>query len=182
MPKLDRETIELILIAIAALFVAVQTIFLIVLVSVLGKFARNAHEEIQELRSSIMPIIYSTRDIITRIAPKIEESATEIAALTQSLRKQTSDVQAAATDLIGRAQRIASRMDAMATTALDGVERAAEFVSGAVAVPVRQVSGILASVRAILDTLRNPDYSARSSSPSGRATVDPRAADKDMFV
>jgi methyl-accepting chemotaxis protein len=182
MPRLDKQTIELILIAIATLFVALQTIFLIVLVSVLGKFARNAHEEIQELRSSIMPIIYSTRDIITRVAPKIEESANEIAALTHSLRKQTSDIQAAATDLIGRTQRIAARLDAMASTALDSVERAAEFVSDSVAKPVRQVSGVIASVRAIIESLRSPDYASRTHSSSGRPSVNPRAADKDMFV
>ena len=187
MPNVDRQTIELALVAIAALAVVVQTVFLIALFVVLSKAARSAHEEIEELRSSIMPIIYNTREIITRVAPKIEVVSDELTALIHSLREQTSDVQVAASEVIGRAQRISVRLDGMATSLLDNVERAAEFVTDTVAKPVRQVSGVISAVKAVVETLRDRNSSFRTRSSMGRSPIDPDYDDpgsneKDMFV
>ena len=125
MPNVDNQTIALIFIGIAAVALVLQTIFLIVLASTIGKASRTALDEIESMRSSVMPIIYNTREVITRLSPKIEEAADELTALTKSLRAQTADVQLAADEMIGRAQRVAARIDAMASTVLDSVERAA---------------------------------------------------------
>jgi uncharacterized protein YoxC len=191
MPTLDSQTIELAFIAIAALALILQTIFLIVLATTISKAARSALEEIENLRSSVMPVIYSTREIITRVSPKIEEAADELAALTHSLRAQTADVQFAANEVIGRVQRITARLDGMASTVLDNVERAAEFMSDTVARPMRQITGVLASVRAIVDALRSVDdpprshpeerepFETRSSEPR---SSEPQSTEKDMFI
>jgi len=182
MPNVDNQTIELAFIAVAALALILQTIFVIVLVSTISKAARSTLDELENLRSSVMPIIYNTREVVARVAPRIEEAADELAALTRSLRAQTGDVQLAATEIIGRAQRVAGRVDEMASTVLDSVERAAEFVTGTVAKPVRQASGILASIKAIVESLRTAEYSSHSQAPMGRGPIDHRAGDKDMFV
>lgn len=182
MPNVDNQTIELAFIGIAALALILQTIFVIVLVSAIRKAASSTLEELENLRSSVMPIIYNTREVVARVAPKIEEAADDLAALTHSLRVQTGDVQSAATEIIGRAQRVAGRVDEMASSVLDSVERAAEFVTGTVAKPVRQASGILASIRAIVESLRTAEYTSHSQGPMGRGPIDHRVGDKDMFV
>jgi methyl-accepting chemotaxis protein len=186
MPTLDSQTIELAFIAIATLALILQTIFLIVLTTTISKSARSALEEIENLRSSVMPVIYKTREIITRISPKIEEAADELTALTRSLHAQTADVQVAANEVIGRVQRITARLDAMASTVLDSVERAAEFMTDTVAKPMRQITGVVASVRAIVDALRTVDDSPRSQhagyEPVETRSSEPQSTEKDMFV
>jgi uncharacterized protein YoxC len=186
MPNVDNQTIELVFIGIAALALILQTIFLIVLAATIRKASRSALEQIEGMRSSIMPIIYNTREVITRLSPKIEEAADELTALTRSLHAQTADMQLAANEVIGRAQRLAARLDTMASKVLDNVERAAEFMSDTVAKPIRQVNGVLASVRAVVDTFRATDDSPRrrhaSYDPVDTRTSDsrssaPRAAD-----
>lgn len=196
MPNVDNQTIALVFIGIAAVALVLQTIFLIVLASTIGKASRSALDEIESMRSSVMPIIYNTREVITRLSPKIEEAADELTALTKSLRAQTADVQLAADEMIGRAQRVAARIDAMASTVLDSVERAAGFMSETVARPMRQITGVLASVRAVVDALRNVEDSPRphhvGNDRAESRPVEPRANDpysgepqsteKDMFV
>ncbi len=61
----------------------------------------------------------------------------------------------------------------MFTGVLDGVDRAGAYVADAVSKPVRQISGLLASLKAIVESLRN-------SSSAHRETHVPN--DKDMFV
>ena len=87
---------------------------------------------------------------------------------------QTADVQSAANEIIARVRRQASRIDTLMTNVLDAVERAGGFMADAVAKPMRQLSAILASVRAAIESLRTSRGRARSDeSPSG---------DHDMFV
>ena len=69
----------------------------------------------------------------------------------------------------------ASRLRA---SVLDRVERAGSFMSDAVARPMRQLSGLIASVRAAVETLRGPDavptrvphYTDSDHRPGPRAT------------
>ena len=58
------------------------------------------------------------------------------------------------------------RVDTMLTGALDSVEKAGEYVTGAVNKSIRQANGILASIRAVVETLRGPaPGSAASAAP-----------------
>jgi hypothetical protein len=61
----------------------------------------------------------------------------------------------------------------MFTSVLDAVDRAGGFVAETVSRPVRQVSGLLSSIRAIIESLRSP-----SSEP--RAVHEP--SERDTFV
>ncbi|MFP5275527.1 MAG: DUF948 domain-containing protein [Acidobacteriota bacterium] len=157
------------LVAVGALALVLQTIFLIVLAGALRKGMRSLREELGEYRSSIVPVISSiesvatrTRDLADRLAPKIEDAADELVEITRSLRMQTADIQRAADDIIARTQRQAGRVDGMLTTVFDGVERAGSFVADTVQKPMRQLTGVIASVKAMVDTLRAPETPHRA--------------------
>ena len=150
------------LVAVGALALVLQTIFLIVLATVARKAVRSLREELEEYRSSIMPIVTKTRDLMERLGPRIEDAAGELAEVTRSLRLQTADIQKAADDIIARTQRQASRVDGMLTTVFDGVERAGSFVAETVHKPMRQLSGVIASVKAVVETLRAPEAPHRA--------------------
>jgi len=175
MPKLDIQTIQLALVAIVALAFVIQAIVLLAALSVLRKLAKSISEEIEDLRSSVLPVIEKTRDLFERLAPKIESTTADLAVLTRALRDQTADVQAAADEIIARARRQASRIDQMLSSVLDAVDRAGVFMADTVAKPMRQLSAFLASAKAVVESLRNSEGAPRSESNRG-------SGDNDLFV
>lgn len=146
-------------VAIAALALAVQTIGMLAVLLVARKAAKNLREEMEQYRSSLMPLILRAREVVQNVGPKVEAAADELAVITTKLREQTADVQVAANDIISKTQRQVSRVDSMLSSIFDRVERAGTFMSDAVSKPMRQLSGVIASVKAVVDTLRDPEGS-----------------------
>jgi len=175
MPKLDTPTIQLALVAMVALAMAIQAIVLLAALSALRKLAKSISEEIEDLRSTVMPVIENTRDLIARIAPKIEATTSDLAVLTRALRDQTADVQSAADEIVARVRRQASRIDTMLSSVLDAVDRANAFMADTVAKPMRQLSAFLASAKAVVESLR-------STEGASRADANRASSDNDLFV
>jgi uncharacterized protein YoxC len=92
MPNLDNQTIQLALVAAVALAMLIQAIVLFAALIALRKLAKSIRQEIDDLRSSVMPLIENTRNLLARVAPKIEQTASDLALLTRALRNQTADV------------------------------------------------------------------------------------------
>jgi ABC-type transporter Mla subunit MlaD len=175
MPKLDNESIQLILFALIALAMLAQAAILLAAVVVMRKAFRATDEKLEELRSSVIPLIDKSRALVTSLAPKIEGTVDDVAALAHSLRVQTADLQTAADEIVGRLRTQAGRLDGMLSNLFDTVEHAGAAVSDAVNKPMRQLSGILASVRAFVETMR-------SGAPAPSSQAAPPARDHDMFV
>ncbi len=175
MPKFDTQTIQLALVATVALAFLVQAIVLVAALSVLRKLAKSISEEIEDLRSSITPIVDQARDLFARLAPKVESTTADLAVLTRALRDQTADVQAAADEIIARVRRQSIRVDSMLSSVLDAVDRAGAFMADTVAKPMRQLSAFLASAKAVIESLR-------SSEGASRAEANRASGDNDLFV
>jgi uncharacterized protein YoxC len=155
MPNFDTQTILLTILGVVALAILAQAILLFAILLVIRKTARKLTEQVEELHSEISPILHNTRELFHRVAPHVENTAADLAAMARSLRSQTADIQNSARDVLERLQKQIARVDAMISTALNGIDRATGFVTEVVAKPVRQASAILASVRAIIDSLRH---------------------------
>jgi hypothetical protein len=69
-------------------------------------------------------------------------------------------------EILEKLHRQTKRLDGMLSGALDQVDRAGEYVAEAVSGPVRQISAVLASIKAIVGALRTP-------SPASRRTINP---------
>jgi len=85
MPNLDNQTIQLALVAAVALAMLIQAIVLFAALIALRKLAKSIRQEIDDLRSSVMPLIENTRNLLARVAPKIEQTASDLALLTRAL-------------------------------------------------------------------------------------------------
>jgi methyl-accepting chemotaxis protein len=184
MPNLDNQTLQLLFIAVTALAVLMQAIILLAIFVAVRKAARSVTEQVEELRSSVMPILDTTRDLINRVAPRIEEATTDLAEIVYGLRKQTAQMESAATEIVERVRHQTSRLDKMFTGVLDSVDRAGAFVAEAVSKPVRQISGLLASLKAIVESLRNSAAPASHEAHAARSRSqgDRSPSDTDMFV
>lgn len=167
MPNWDNQTILLAIVAIAALAVVTQTIILLAISVTISKTAKALREEVEDLRSAVMPVVYNSRDLFNRIAPQIEATTTDVAQMAHDLRAQTADVQSAAAEVLERLRHQTGRVDAMVTNVLDTADRATSFLQTAIGLPVRQLSGILAAVKAVVESLRNPEPVRRETHPSG---------------
>ena len=177
MPKLDNETILLAFAVITGLAVVLQTILLLVISVAVRKAANSIRAEAEILRASLMPVIYDTRDLLantqgvltntqellanaqgfyTRVAPKIEAAAADLVQIAHGLRIQSVEMQSSATEMMERVRRQSNRVDEMFSSFLDTVDRAGGFVAEAVSRPVRQISSVLRSAKAIVESLRTP--------------------------
>lgn len=175
MPKIDNQTVQLVLVAMVALAMVVQAIVLLAAFIAMRKAARDLNEKFESFRSSVTPLIDNTRSLVTRLTPKIEGTADDLAALTHSLRVQVADVQSAAEEMIARARVQSVRLDSMFSHVLDTLDRTGHFMSDAVTKPMRQFSAILASVKAVVESLR-------SGVPETRPQTDRASRDHNMFV
>lgn len=175
MSKVDNQTIQLVLIAMVAVAMVVQAIVLLAAFIAMRKAARSLDEKLEAFGASVTPLIDNTRSLVTRLAPKVEQTADDLAALTHSLRVQSADVQSATSEIIARARTQASRLDSMFSHVLDTLERTGNFMSDAVNKPMRQLSAILASVKAVIESLR-------SGVPEHRSRANRAPGDPDMFV
>jgi hypothetical protein len=177
MLKLDNDTILLAFVGVAAVAILLQTIILLATFIAVRKAAQSVKEEVEDLRSSMMPVIYNSRDLFARLAPKVEATVDDLAEIAHVLRVQTAAVESSAVAIMEKLHRQTSRLDLMITTVLDAVDRAGGFVAETVSRPVRQVSALLSSIKAMIESLRN------SAEPRpGHPAADRPASDKDMFV
>jgi hypothetical protein len=171
----DSQIFLLVIAGVVALALLLQAIVLVAIFFGLRKGLKAAQKEVADLRASTMPYINDGRDFFTRVAPKIEETTADLAAITHAVRVQTRELQAVTTELVEKARTQGNRLDSMTTALLDSADRAGAFLSSAIHKPMRQASGILASVKAVVETLRAPE-------PVVRARANQSAGDPEMFV
>jgi methyl-accepting chemotaxis protein len=179
--------------------VLLQAIFLWAISVAVRKAANTIREEAEDLRTSVMPVIYDTRDLLantqtslasaqaglasaqeflanaqgfyTRVAPKVEAAADDLVQITQGLRRQTAEMQSSATEILERVRKQSNRLDEMFTNLLNTADRAGGFVVQSVSRPVQQVSSMLRSVKAIVETLRKPLPRRPTLPPAGQGRL-----------
>jgi len=120
------------------------------------KAAHSIQEEIKELRASVMPVIFSTSEFITRVAPKIETTTHDVAEIVQGSKVRIAALESTVNEILTRLHYQTARIDGMVTDALDTVDRVGGYVTETVAKPVRQISGLVAAAKAIVDALNTP--------------------------
>jgi hypothetical protein len=156
MAHLDSQTIQLIIIAIAGLAVVMQAFILLAIFLSVKKGVSAVQEEVSDLRSAVVPLIKASQDFLSRVAPKIEMTTTDVADMVHGLRVRSVEMETSTGEILDRVQRQTARIDTMLTLVLDSVERAGIYVAGVVDKPVRQLSGIVAAIRVAVETLRRP--------------------------
>lgn len=161
MPKMDTQTVMLAFIVVTGLAVLLQTIILLAIFITVRKTARSLATQVEELRSAVMPVVYNTRDLIARLTPKVESTVEDMAQVARGLRIQSVEMQNALNEILDRLRKQTYRVDGMFSNVLDGVDRASGFVAEVVSRPVRQVSAILNSVKAVAESLRSTSARAR---------------------
>lgn len=175
MLKLDNQTILLAFAVVTGLAVLLQAFILLAIFITMRKAASSIRKEVENLRSSLMPVIFDTRDLLassretlisaqefvanaqgflTRVSPKVEEAVGDVAEIARGLRVQTALMQSSVTEILENVRKQSYRVDHMVSGVLDTADRAGGFVTDVVSRPMRQISGVLAFAKAFIESLR----------------------------
>src|SRR5271156_640123 len=153
---MDKSTqiLLVVFIAIAAVSILMQAGFTIAMA--LG--ARKAQKKLlalaDDVRLHALPVIISSRELIQDFTPKFKVITENLTAASTTLRSKTEQVGGLVGDVTGRAQAQATRVDGMVKGTLDQLNFAVHAIEHGVAVPLRQVNGILNGLRAGVEVLR----------------------------
>ncbi len=180
---MNTENLLLVMVGIAGAAVLLQALVLLGIYIAMVKAMKTAKSTIDELHTSIMPLLHTskevaetTKDMMSRLGPRLDAAASDLEEMVQIARDETARFQESAEEINQRVRHQAARVDDMTTSVLNGVDRAGRFMNEAVNLPIRQVSGIVAAMKAVVETLRTP-------APPRRGANEPRTAEeKDMFV
>jgi hypothetical protein len=175
MPKTDGQTVELALFALIALAMLAQATVLLATFIAMRKAVLSMGDKLEEMRAAALPLIQSSSDLVAKLAPRIDSASEDLAVLTHALRVQSVELESATTEFVARARTQAVRVDSMLSEFLDAVDRAGGFVAECINKPMRQLSAVLASVKAAIESLR-------TSVPASRSRSNHAPADNDMFV
>jgi methyl-accepting chemotaxis protein len=175
MPHFDPQSLQIVVAAVVGVTLLLQVILLFAILVGVRKAAIAVREDIDQIRSSITPLLTDSHELLVRVGPKIEATTDDLAAFTHALREQTNNVQTTVTEISERARHPAGRIDFMVTSALDKADHAGAIVNDVVTKPLRQITGVMAWLRAVVETMRAPQ------SPGPKPPVEGKG-DSGMFV
>jgi methyl-accepting chemotaxis protein len=187
----NLQTLLIVFIGLTAVAVLMQACVLLGIFLTIRKAVNFAKEEAEGYRNKLTPVIdsgsklvasgkemvASATELIKNLEPQLKTAATELSEMTQSLHDQTERLQAQADEIAAKVRMQTNRVDGMTTSFLNGVDRTGRFLNEAVNVPIRQVNGIVAAAKAVVDTLRTPPPPR-----ARRVSVDSPADEKDLFI
>ena len=93
--------------------------------------------------------------------------------IARSVRAQAVEFESVTIEVLDRVRKETGRIDTMFANTLDAVDKAGDYVTRAVSKPMRQISGVLASIKAIVESLSTPQPPVRGNNIH---------RDEDMFV
>jgi hypothetical protein len=177
---MSNEAILIAFVALTGFALLVQAIVLVAIFLTAKKAFEKMRRDFDDLRQTAVPLFTATRDVLTKIAPKIEPITSDVAVAAASLRTVSADlagitskvrvqvegVETSTSDVLERIRRQTVRVDTMVTQALDAADRAGAFLETTVSVPARQLTGILAAAKAILESLRARRTAPRRTQPA----------------
>jgi hypothetical protein len=151
------QTLLVVFIAIAAVSIVMQAGFTIAMFVAARKAQKKVMGLVDDLRLHALPAIIASRELIQDLTPKLKTITENLTVVSTSLRTGTEKVGGLVEDVTDRAQVQTVRVDGMVKATLDGLTSAVQAIEHGVAVPVRQVNGILNGLRAGVDVLRKKD-------------------------
>jgi uncharacterized protein HemX len=156
----SSQTLLVIFVAIAAVSIMMQAGFTLAIFIGTRKAQKKLMALADDLRLHALPVIMSSREIIQDLTPKIKTITDNLTAASATLRNKADQIGAVVGDVATRTQGQVSRVDGMVKVTLDQLTSAVQAIEHGIAVPVRQVNGIINGLRAGVEVLRqkNPDH------------------------
>jgi hypothetical protein len=156
----SSQTLLVIFVAVAALSILMQAGFTVAIFIGTRKAQKKLTALADDIRLHALPVIVSSREIVHDLSPKIKTITDNLTAASATLRSKADQIGAVVGDVATRTQGQVTRVDGMVKVTLDQLTSAVQAIEHGIAVPVRQVNGIINGLRAGVEVLRqkNPDH------------------------
>ena len=142
----------------------------------LRKTQVKLHAVTERLEDAVLPLIATSRGLVDDLSPKVKVITTNLVGASDTLRKQAEHVGNVVSDVTARTQHQTARVDSMISQTLDKVGSATATVERNIAGPLRKVNGVLAGLRAGVETLRTNQAVATKPVVKKAAPVVPPAS------
>ena len=151
----STQTLLVVFIAIAAISILMQAGFTVAIFLGARKAQKKVTALADDVRLHALPAIMSSRELIQDLTPKLKSITENLTATTATLRSKTEQIGVVVGDVTERAHVQASRVDDIVKGTLDQLTLAVQAIEHGIAVPVRQVNGIINGLRAGVDVMRS---------------------------
>ena len=133
----------IVFVAITGLAFLMQACMLAGILIALLKTAKKVDEISQDVKTTVLPVVHSTRDLLQKISPQVISISADIASIAKTVQGETKEVKESVNAIMDRVSRQTERLDVMLTHGLNSVEKAGSALESAVAAPVRKVNGVM---------------------------------------
>jgi uncharacterized protein HemX len=151
----STQTLLVVFIAVAAISILMQAGFTIAIFLGARKTQKKITALADDVRLHALPAIISSRELIQDLTPKLKSITENLTATTATLRSKTQQIGVVVGDVTEKAHVQASRVDGIVKGTLDQLTVAVQAIEHGIAVPVRQVNGIINGLRAGVDVMRS---------------------------
>lgn len=163
----DRETLLVIFVGVIALF------FLILIAVLIGgaiyaiRLKKQMLTAIDSMKRSVLekatPIVNQANGLVREYTPKVRSITDDVVDISHTVRARVADFDSTLSHVNAKARTQADRVDGMVSSTLDTTSQVAQTLENTIKVPFREVSGILAGLKAGLDVLtRRSDGGTKS--------------------
>ena len=169
----NNQTLLTVFVALTGVAVLLQAGILLGMFLVVRKSAKAILTATDDLKATVLPIVHTTHNLLERMGPQLVTVSADLADISQALRRETAATRVSVSEIMDRLNQQTKRLDQMLTGGLNYVEKAGTAIEAAVGVPVRQVNGIFAAMKAVIETYRSEVPPRRTTYSDG---------DKDLFI
>ena len=149
---------------------------------------KKINQELQKVRpmvaaarSRVEPLIASTSELARELSPKVRSITDDVAELSHMVRAQLTDLDSTISEVTSKARSQVDRVNGMVSSTLDTTTDVVSTLERGIRAPIREVSGLVAGLKAGLDVLttRRPRAATGMDGvPSHMASDIHRAAEK----
>ena len=170
-----NSTLLIVFVGIIALGSLVQLLVFAALGIAAMKARKEAMAVVNEVKGKAMPLIASAQDLVNSLSPKIKDVVNDVSPkikdvvndvspkikkisgdlvdISAMAKAKVAEIDTTVSELNGKTRAQVNRLDGMVTTTLNATSDLASAVHHGITVPVREVAGVVAGVKAAMDVL-----------------------------
>jgi hypothetical protein len=149
---MDNNTVITVFVIIAAVALLAQAVVLIGIAITAKRMQAKMTEAFDRMNVQLNPLLATTRDLLEFTGPKLKSVATDAAAISEIVHRQTVRLESTVENLLEHTDDQVDRVSTMVTDALDDVEEAKLRVEAAIVRPLRMALGISNGLKAAFGT------------------------------
>ena len=169
---MDLESTLLVLASLVAGVLIAQTILLLVFIVAFRRWSNRMNTLVDQLSRNVEPVLQAASELLTDSREKIASLTGNLNEISLLAKNQMTRLDGFLQDTTERAQLQVLRLDNLISDTMSRVEQTTEAIQQGVLTPIRELTAVVAGVRASLDFLFRRN----------RKTVERATQDEELFI